>query len=267
MKPITTEESKQIQLEILQSIHDFCEQNGLTYYLWFGTLLGAVRHKGFIPWDDDIDILMPRKDFEVFREKYSSEHTKLVDCKKCKEYYLHIAKVTDTRTVLKENVKTDFPIGVYVDVFVLDELSSNEKKNKRTIKRLQLLRDVIMLNVLPNSGKRKGIRKFVHSVLSVFTPLINMNKTARKMDQIAQDLTDHKGSRSGILMHVSQKGMEKRYDNALFKERILTKFEDDQFWIPREYDAILHKIYGDYMQLPPESQRVSRHEYEQYRID
>ena len=267
MKLITTEESKQIQIEILQSIHNFCEENDLTYYLWFGTLLGAVRHKGFIPWDDDIDILMPRKDFEVFREKYASEHAKLVDCKKCKDYYLHIAKVTDTRTVLKENVKTDFPIGVYVDVFVLDELSSNEKKNKRAIKKLKLRRNIIMLNVLPNSSKRKGIRKLFHSVLSVFTPLINMNKTARKIDKIAQSLTDHKGSSSGILMHVSSKGMEKKYDNALFKERILEKFEDNQFWIPREYDTILRKIYGDYMQLPPESQRVSRHEYEQYWTD
>ena len=132
MKRIDTSEMKLIEMSILNEIDRFCKERGITYFLFVGTLLGAVRHKGFIPWDDDIDICMKREDYEKFFHDFNINRDDClfaVNYKNDDEYYLASGKVIDTRTLLIEE-KDAAPIGVYVDVFPMDRLPNNKFKFK-----------------------------------------------------------------------------------------------------------------------------------------
>ena len=123
MRRITDiQELRGVQLGILDDIHAFCVDNGIRYFLACGTLIGAVRHKGYIPWDDDIDLYMPRDDYERFINEFKSVsgNCRVLDPKKEKHYYYTYAKVVDKRTLLVEPEADGYRIGVYVDVFPVD---------------------------------------------------------------------------------------------------------------------------------------------------
>ena len=119
-KNISVEELKMLQLKILDSIDDFCKKNEIQNFLFSGTLIGAVRHKGYIPWDDDVDICMKRKDYDRFFAEFNQQRQdtlKAISTETEKDYYLASGKVIDTATVIEEENNYAMPIGVYVDVF------------------------------------------------------------------------------------------------------------------------------------------------------
>ena len=120
-KYINVEELKHIQLDMLSDIAEFCEQNNIKYFLAYGTLIGAIRHKGYIPWDDDIDICMPRPDYDKFLSLYNKKDSayKAVAFELDENYKLPFAKVNDTRTVMWETMYDQDVFGVYIDVFPL----------------------------------------------------------------------------------------------------------------------------------------------------
>ena len=129
MKKITDiHELRQIQMGILDEVHQYSEAHGLRYFLSSGTLIGAVRHKGYIPWDDDIDVYMPRKDYERFlREFKGNEQYKLLNPAKEPHYYYTFAKVIDLRTRMVEDETEGFEIGVYMDIFPVDYVPDDMK--------------------------------------------------------------------------------------------------------------------------------------------
>lgn len=267
MKSLSVVDSKKLQLNLLSSIHDFCTEHHLKYYMIWGTLLGAVRHKGFIPWDDDIDIIMFREDYDAFCSMYHDENAKIVDCRKDNGYYLPFAKVVDTRTVLKENIKSDMEIGVYVDIFVLDAVSHSSIKNKLAVWRLLLYRDLLMLGVVPESDKRKGFRKILYNIMRPMSKIMSMNKISKKMDSIAKNLACFEKNHVfyAPLLELDPRATKCfRYLYEQFGEGCLLEFENFKFYAPVKYVEILKNCYGDFMIFPPEKDRVSHHEYEQY---
>lgn len=142
MKRITDiAELRKVQTGILDDIHRFCTANGIMYFLSCGTLIGAVRHKGYIPWDDDLDLYMPRKDYDRFVKLYTDAggRYRVLDPKKEKNYFYTFAKVVDTRTLLVETETEGYQIGVYVDIFPVDYVSDNEAERQRIFKRKRLL--------------------------------------------------------------------------------------------------------------------------------
>ena len=122
MREITLAEKKQLMLSVMDEIDAFCRENGLTYFLVGGTLLGAVRHKGFIPWDDDMDIGLPRKDYErLIREfRSGSGKVRVFDFRNKEDYFWPSAKAVAENTVLYELDDRKHPIGVFIDVFPFD---------------------------------------------------------------------------------------------------------------------------------------------------
>lgn len=264
------QKSMEIQLELLEEVHEFCENNNLIYYLMFGTLIGAVRHKGFIPWDDDVDICMPRKDYDLFFANYNEialrKHSKAVNCNNDNKYYYPFGKVIDTRTVLMEDVCTDYSLGVYIDVFPLDNLSNNESVNAKARKKLHLLRNLLASKMLPNSNRRKGAKKIIHRFLNKVLFRLDMNYISKKMDTIARNVAplENDTLQYGIIADVDAKGMDRNYVGYMFKDRKLVPFEQYSFFVPGGYDGILTQIYGDYMTPPPEHKRHSLHVYKQY---
>ena len=163
LREIHSEEFKPILVDMLKTIDKFCSDNNLKYFLAYGTLLGAVRHKGFIPWDDDIDIIMPRSDYQKFIQyfnKGTQSHTlQVVDCYSTNNYYLPFAKLIHTGTVVLENVNNAIPLGVFIDVFPLDNMTDQFKKSKKFFNSISLYRNLLTLkNLKQRRINNYGIR-------------------------------------------------------------------------------------------------------------
>ena len=132
IKELSPEEFRQmqlLQLDMLVELDRVCRENNINYTIFGGTLLGAVRHKGYIPWDDDLDIWMPRKDYEKLEQIMNQEDScyKVVNHKNTKGYIYAFGKAVDTRTILKENIEVNCPMGIYVDIFLMMD-SLGEKR-------------------------------------------------------------------------------------------------------------------------------------------
>ena len=172
MKTINTEELKKIQVEILDYVDKFCEERNIKYSLYAGTLIGAVRHKGFIPWDDDIDIMMLRSDYERFLKELHEEKDsryKILDFRYDHSYHYAFAKVIDSKTQLREEVIDPYDgLGIYIDIFPIDVLPDNKLKI-----RLVYLIQWIFFNIKSfkqtTINKKRGFAKFHFSIVTRIT--------------------------------------------------------------------------------------------------
>lgn len=263
MKEITIEESKRIMLDILDDVTDICDTNSITYYLSCGTLLGAIRHKGFIPWDDDIDIEMPRPDFERFVSLYQLMGKYKLVCSTDKNYLFHNNKVYDERTIkIEQSVDYRYykPLGVDIDIFVIDGQpdENNYDEFKRITKKNMKLYQVFCLTIAPPYtgkriwrrligfwGKKLGENFFVEKFMH------NVKKYPYETSNMAAPALVYSGFRS-------------RHRKEVYKDRIKVEFEGKHYWSPVGYDEYLKDLYGDYMQLPPISKRVSQHTSKSY---
>ena len=129
MKKITIEEAKKIELDILSYIDDFCQKNNIEYFINYGTLIGAVRHKGFIPWDDDIDISMTRENYDKFIEYYKNDKSKykLLALETNKHYFNNFAKIVDSTTRIDNTrIYKSYPSGIFIDIFPMDSFSDKK---------------------------------------------------------------------------------------------------------------------------------------------
>lgn len=266
-RELSLDEIKSIQLDILSQVANYCDRNGLCYFLAYGTLLGAVRHKGYIPWDDDIDIMMPRPDYMQFINSFNNEESVLrvgshyLD----KNYPYVIAKVYNTSTLCKENIDVEYSIGINIDVFPIDGLPETEREFSRFYCRLNLLRKIFLFKTITMSKNRsisKNILLTVGKCLLVWTSL---KKIITKMNVFASRIDYNSADFVGIV--VFGDGVQERISSSVFKEKIRLEFEGKYFYVPQGYDSWLKNIYGDYMQLPPEDKRVTHHDFKAYRID
>lgn len=250
-----------IELNLMKYIHKVCVENNLVYYLYGGTLLGAVRHKGFIPWDDDLDIIVPRKDYERLISILNEEDEyRLLSYEYVEDYYYPFAKLVDPSTRLVEyGLKECSEMGVWVDIFPLD-ITFN--RHYLGTLHLKFVRSLIGLNrylaakpdniesQLDTTAKRlhyklarlfrsHGIIKMANGIAAVFR---NRN-SEMVVDAIWSTLP------------------EPLFSNKWFGDPILLSFEGNMFYAPSDYNAYLTKAYGNYMELPPENKRYSEHFY------
>lgn len=261
MRKIELEERKKLQLDILLKVHEFCEQNNITYFLSSGTLIGAVRHNGYIPWDDDIDIAMPRPDYERFAEIFDSRQYKFTDMWRDSTFPYVFGKVFDTRTLLKEQAKTYPNLGINIDVFPLDGLSSNKvvrKLNLFILGRFIYLRNVKFISTEEVSNK---LKRFCYYLLKVF--LLFWSRTS--LTAIVYGLqTKYKWEKSYYVSSLGSSNERVCGEKEWFTHPEKTLFEGHRFTIPAGYDNWLRLIYGDYMKLPPKEKQVLGHCVEAY---
>ena len=260
------EEVKKIELNILKQVHDFCEEKSLKYVLAYGTLIGAIRHNGFIPWDDDIDIWMPRKDYDLFMEVFpewgAGRHLYIAG-PQSDQYYLprHMIKVCDDRTLLLENkYKAYKTTGLFIDIFPLDNAPDNMLERKIWAKYVRSYKyRVLAGNISFDSPvyKKFSISKKIFTVLLSRGNIKKINsKFVKKAGKYKEKTTDYV-----TVFYVSKPRVYSIED--IFPPS-LHVFEDAQFYIPKAYDKILKSIYGDYMQLPPEEERIPIHTADAY---
>ena len=255
MKKLSIDECKKISLDILIDVTKFCDENKLTYFLSVGTLLGSIRHKGYIPWDDDIDIMMPRPDYKIFIENYN--HNKYKVCKPSTGMFYY-AKVYDISTIKIEpgiDYKKYSPIGVDIDVFPLDGIVNDEKIVNKLYRRECFLEMLWRLSVQP-IFYRKNPLKAINRII----PRIIGSKNLVKLIEKNAQTYKYENCDYVIRMRRSPNGFTGALNKKIY-DKAVGEFEKHKFIIPKGYDLWLKSFYGDYMTLPPESERKNVHIY------
>lgn len=273
MEKLSLKEIQNISLEILKDVHSFCAGHNTTYFLAYGTLLGAIRHKGFIPWDDDVDIMMPRPDYEAFIKSYQSEKYHLFSQyeKDCllpfSRVYDDTSSYVETRRPWFKKSKHRTHTGIWIDIFPVDVVapdSGKEEERKRIITKAEsrLLRYRISLEEF-RLFKKKGL-KFILGFL--FRKLFVLTDYSSLKDIIAKYATIIPYEESTVCVDYSIISDYAPFPKELMQTSSLANFEDAQFFIPVGYDKLLRGWYGDYMKLPPiEDRKPSQYYIDFYR--
>lgn len=264
MKALTLEEIKSVSLEGLVYLRDLLEEHHLRYYLACGTLLGAVRHQGFIPWDDDIDIWMPRKDYETLLLKmgeFENDKWEIMHYSNNRKYLVPWAKLVNKKTLCKPSgVATRLCIGLSIDIFPLDyinlSMDQTMKELDMTVSRLFVQLESYhpsVIDVKSSIFKRIGHYLFFYLKCIVDRPyqtvMKEYDKALENGDETAETTVDYISAERFI------------FDTKWFGEGTKMVFENEQFVAPSHYDKVLSVCYGDYMSLPPVEQRVTNHAF------
>ena len=262
MRKVDIKEIKRIQLAILNVAADFCEQNSICYWIDSGTLLGAIRHKGYIPWDDDIDIGMLRKDYDAFSQLFNESNSRYQF--KCIEsdpaFYLPHGKVFDTSTLLYEPDEKGFKSAINIDVFVYDNAPDDDELVKDMYDRRDKLRKHFNLQTAytkPGGNVfRRGLVHFYRFLHRFFPRDFFIKRMVANSKRFANQETKRVGNFTAFTRMVC--------DKRVFSDFIDVEFEGRTYKAPVGYDEWLRSFYGDYMQLPPVEKRVSHHSFVAY---
>ena len=260
-------EIQQMELGIMEYIHEVCQKIGVKYFLAYGSLIGAVRHKGFIPWDDDMDICMLREDYEKLQDYLIAnpdERYEVMSYKNNLNYVYPFMKVQDNHTyLLEEDVRIDSNMGIYVDIFPVDGYENDANfKNKMTklIKKRQLS-CYTFKGITNTKSVLNSLIRYISVIIFYFT---NTNKYVAQIEELAKS---RKVSDYEEVDYLIYKDMNKPVWRREWLEQVTTgTFEGKKFTIPKKYHEILTSDYGDYMQLPPVEQRVSHHDFKLWKI-
>lgn len=267
MKQIDIEELKRLQCDVLQALHNYASANGLKYSLACGTLLGAIRHNGYIPWDDDIDVYMPRDDYDKmvksFPEVYQGRY-KLISFERSRKWCRPYANLYDDRTVCYElKSSNEEQIGVKIDVFPVDHVPDDDNEWLRFNKIRRLLIYLHSAKFVTYRKNNQPLRDKValfllKTVLLPFSPY----QVVKVVDSYIRKY-NLKGTHR--LFESSCGMMQKRpFQREDFSEVELHRFENYEFNIMKGYHDYLTNGFGDYMKLPPVEKRVSHHFFDAY---
>ncbi len=254
---LTAAEVKKVQISVLDRFIEVCEQNELRWFLYYGSLLGAIRHRGYIPWDDDIDIAMPRKDYTKIAEiDWGDRGLELISPSGMSSPYPH-AKLADRTTIQLELADGMLDnIGVFVDIFPIDSVPKNflvRELQQLVIYCLMAIRTLKVVSLSPGRVAWKNVILHAGKRLFGWLPVELLTRCA---DAIASDDTVHK---SGIGCRVGPYGRRELLPQALLGKDVEIEFEGRSVPIPAAYHEVLSRLYGDHMSIPPADKRVTHH--------
>lgn len=269
MKEILLEELKQIEFQLLKDFKIICEDHSFNYSILGGTLLGAVRHKGFIPWDDDIDVMMPRPDFERFKVYcINNEVPFALLCNDIfSEYGYMFAKIMNPKTVIIEENTNRYGLeqGIYIDIFIYDGMGNDEKTAKRRFNQSALLRELLVACNWNHYFKSKThsilyepARFLLYIISRPFKFRWLINHIEMKYKKVDFYQSEYVGN---LCSDRRDKSVIKR---SCFDKYVNMEFEGEMFKALVGYETYLKAMYGDYMKLPPEDKRVSHHAFNAY---
>ena len=255
---ITLQEMQQIELGIMKTVHTFCCEHNLRYSLAYGTLLGAVRHEGFIPWDDDMDIMMPRPDYEQFLATFSLPGYSVVSPKD-DEYHYPYAKVCDTRTFLQEELRNTYPkLGVFIDIFPVDGLPDKQSKQLAFYRKQRVRYKLHMSMKYHFSREWTFSKNALIAVGRTIETIQSLHRLVVRIDKQAQGHPFCQNPHCAVL--TGEVGLLPIACEA-FDDLDSLSFEDSHFLSIAGYDEYLRNLYGEYQVLPPLEKRQSEHRY------
>lgn len=256
-KEISEEEYKELLIQMLKDFHVFCKDNNIKYYAGYGTLLGAVRHQGFIPWDDDLDVVMLRADYNKFlilARKWQSIY-RVKSFEDDDKYPYNFAKIYDTRTVLTENLWNKYEMGVYIDIFPIDAWPQDDE----IIRKIRSIQKYVKIKAY-RIGSIQGIKKNIALCgLKPIFSFLKLNNLICKIECIVNECSKIDGYVGNVA--ANNYGIKEKMERNWFEGQILLPFENTYISAPKKYDNILHQLYGDYMTPPPEDDQKTHHTY------
>ena len=258
MKEITEiAELHQIELGIMRMIRDFCDTHGIRYFLCGGTLLGAIRHKGFIPWDDDADIGMLRPDLERFCKEFNSERYAIISAETDNKYVNPFPKVIDKRTRMVEHSNPSNRMGVFIDLCPFDGAPGPAFYPRTNSLTWKFITHLLNQRCRPVFSHCHPFKTTI--VLGAPFRLIPNRFLARILDKIAsRHHTDTAPFVGGIVMGYGPREILPR---SVFEGSVEVEFEGERFLAMSGWQRYLSALYGDYMTLPPPEARIPKHHF------
>ncbi len=259
MREINLAQLKEIQLGILRAVAQFCRKNSIRFWLDSGTLLGAVRHKGYIPWDDDIDIGMFRSDYNKMIKTFNQCHDRYqFMCLEIDDnFYLPHAKVFDRNTILFEPDENGARIYVNIDVFVFDNAPDNNEMLKRMYDKRDFYRNVYYVQTGQAAVTGSFLKVFLGKMYIKAVSAVGNNYAVHKMAENSKKYAGRHTKRVGSFTSYTRMACNK----SAFNHFIDIEFEGELYPVPAGYDELLRSYYGEYMRLPPVEKRVSHHSF------
>ena len=249
------------QLELVKMMDELCSKLNLKYYIIGGTLLGAIRHDGFIPWDPDIDIAMPRKDYEKVREYFDKNKSE-------RYFYQHytteknhlsphaLIKIKDSHVIFKSAHTRFSPQydGIYLDIFPLDSAPESKKLQKKQMKKIKHLKKIIYLKTGYVFPRDKTVKIIIKRIIGLLLSGVSFTYLNRKLDEQMQKYNDAPSDYLvSMASHYSY--WKQLMPKSVYGVPVRVNFEGIPLFAPEKTDEYLTRIYGNYMQLPPEEQR------------
>jgi lipopolysaccharide cholinephosphotransferase len=267
---LTLEQIKDCETNILSTFADFCDKNNLRYYLSYGTLIGAVRHQGFIPWDDDIDVEMPRSDYNKIMEILSQQNNLITENIELKtpfsaNYQYPFAKVIDNTTFVQEiTMKKKYKTSVWIDIFPLDNIPDSPQEAKQFINKAKKISKYYFYTIERKYSGKDLIGKIkFNTIRLLLTPVYKIINQKQRINRFAQKYSSQNTQRFTELIANNYAEFSIR-DNSFLAQTKL-QFENRMYTTFADYDTFLKNYYGDYMKLPPEEQRVLAHSLTAYK--
>lgn len=263
MKNELTELQKRLLL-ILEWYHNFCVENNLRYYLLGGTMLGAARHQGFIPWDDDIDVGMPRRDYEAFLKltkgkQYGNFIVEGIDTEHT-DFYYGYAKIYDIKSTLIENTRYKIKRGIYMDLFPLDGLGNSESEAKLSFRPILNKYRILLARTCAIRPDRKWYKNLaVRFARMIPNSIVDNKKLMYSIDEMCK-VKEYEGSKY-IGNLYGNWGEREIVEKAFMGTPTIYRFEDLSVYGVADFDRYLTSIYGDWRKLPPKEKQVSHHDF------
>lgn len=257
MRELSLEEIRQTEFRLLEYFRDFCQENQIRFFLSNGTLLGSVKYGGFIPWDDDIDVLVPRADYDrllrIFRD---TEKYRLFSVEREPDYLFPFAKLCDGHTLkIEDNVDNGVQLGVDIDIFPLDSWAQKLPRAKREVRRIR--RRMRLLDWSKTVTETDPLKKALKKGAVCLCGKQGGSACVKKIQRVG---AKHSGNSFLGCKVWPIYGYREILPAELFCDSVTVRFQGKDFPAPIGYEQYLRRLYGDYhRELPPEEQKTHHH--------
>ena len=271
MKKMSLQELQECEFDILVDFQEFCDKYNLRYYLCGGTLIGAIRHKGFIPWDDDIDVMMPRPDLEKFLDLIPdgqlNDHIAINSIRYDENASDTCTRLYDERTKLEyRNYRIPRKSGCWIDIWPLDGLDDSPIKRRKQFRKARVYMDLRILNDTKlGSRRRNNLYTILQYILLPILPIVSgvgHKRWVRMMDILARKYDYNSAKYVGVIE--GRAGEKEAMLKTDMEPAVYVNFGGRKFTAMANFDEYLTNLYGDYMTPPDDAGKASRHEIEAY---